>query len=267
MPSLEVAGTTLTYTVHGTGDPIVMIMGAGGRAHTWHAHQVPAFAAAGHQVVIFDNRGSEPGVVEPFTLDHLVDDTAALLVALDLSPCRVVGVSLGAIIAQELSLARPELVCHAVFMATRGRTDTLRRAMVSAEIEQSEQGSHQPAVHLALRRAMQNLSQHTLRDDSRADGWLALLEAPLDTSAGYRNQLASTLVPNRLKEYASIRVPSMVIAFADDLITPPHLGREVADAIDGCRYKEIPHCGHYGYLERPGRVNEAILDFFGTAPS
>ncbi|WP_308431606.1 alpha/beta fold hydrolase [Streptomyces lucensis] len=259
------ADATLAYSVHGTGDPIVMVMGTGGRAHTWMAHQVPAFVAAGHRVVVFDNRGSGPGPVAPFTLSSMVDDTAALVEALDLGPCRIVGASLGAIIAQELALGRPELVRQAVFMATRGRTDMLRRAMVTAEIEQSEVGTRQPAGRLALRRALYNLSPHTLRDDARADTWLTLLEAPPDTGAGYRCQLAATLVPDRLREYAKIRTPSMVITFADDIVTPPFLGGEVADAIDGCRYEEIPLCGHYGYLERPGDVNRIILDFFAAA--
>jgi pimeloyl-ACP methyl ester carboxylesterase len=52
------------------------------------------------------------------------------------------------------------------------------------------------------------------------------------------------------------------MAFADDLIIPPHLCREVADHIPGSRYLEIPGCGHYGYLENPEPVNSAILDFF-----
>jgi pimeloyl-ACP methyl ester carboxylesterase len=55
-----------------------------------------------------------------------------------------------------------------------------------------------------------------------------------------------------------------VIGFADDLQLPPHLGREVADAIPHARYLELEGCGHYGYLERPEAVNEALLTFFGT---
>ena len=54
----------------------------------------------------------------------------------------------------------------------------------------------------------------------------------------------------------------LVIGFADDLVMPPHLGAEVADAFLNGRYLEIVDAGHLGYLERPDAVNSAILEFF-----
>jgi pimeloyl-ACP methyl ester carboxylesterase len=56
----------------------------------------------------------------------------------------------------------------------------------------------------------------------------------------------------------------MVIGFADDLVLPPHLGREVADALPNGRYLQIPDTGHLGFLERPDAVNAAVLEFFGA---
>ena len=53
-----------------------------------------------------------------------------------------------------------------------------------------------------------------------------------------------------------------VISFADDLVAPPPRGRELASTIPSARYLEIPDAGHYGYLEQPGAVNAAVLDFF-----
>jgi pimeloyl-ACP methyl ester carboxylesterase len=54
----------------------------------------------------------------------------------------------------------------------------------------------------------------------------------------------------------------LVIGFSDDLMVPPHLAREVADAIPGGRYLEVHDAGHLGFLERPDPVNAAILQFF-----
>ena len=42
---------------------------------------------------------------------------------------------------------------------------------------------------------------------------------------------------------------------------PAYLSKEVADAIPGAVYQEIPDTGHYGYLERPEAVNKVVLDF------
>lgn len=56
-------------------------------------------------------------------------------------------------------------------------------------------------------------------------------------------------------------MPCRAIGFADDLICPPHLVSEVADAIPGCDFVKIPDAGHLGHLERPEAVNAAITEF------
>ena len=47
----------------------------------------------------------------------------------------------------------------------------------------------------------------------------------------------------------------------DDVLLPPHLGREVADAIPNGRYLEIPDAGHLGFIEKPQAVNAAAVKF------
>jgi pimeloyl-ACP methyl ester carboxylesterase len=117
----------LAYDDSGTGEPVVFIAGLGGAGRGWHLHQVPAFVAAGYRVITFDNRGiGATANADGFTTETMVGDTAALIETLGAAPARVVGVSMGAYIAQELMLARPELVSKAVLMATRGRLDCTR---------------------------------------------------------------------------------------------------------------------------------------------
>jgi pimeloyl-ACP methyl ester carboxylesterase len=77
-----------------------------------------------------------------------------------------------------------------------------------------------------------------------------------------RAQLEVEDFPDRLAAYGRITVPSLVIGFADDLMVPSYLAREVAKAIPGARYEEIEGCGHFGYLERPTEVNKLLVKFF-----
>jgi pimeloyl-ACP methyl ester carboxylesterase len=70
--------------------------------------------------------------------------------------------------------------------------------------------------------------------------------------------------PDRLAAYGRIRMPSLVIGFADDLMLPSYLAREVAEAIPGARYEEIEGCGHFGYLERPDEVNKLLVKFLAS---
>lgn len=267
MPSAQINGVRLHYEDSGHGEPVVLVMGQGAAGRGWHLHQVPALVAAGHRVVTFDNRGIPPSDECPggFTIDDLVADTAGLIEHLGLAPCRLVGVSMGAYVVQELMLARPELVRQGVLMATRGRTDARRTAMARAERALYDSGVVLPPVYAAWVRALQNLSPATLDDELQVQDWLGIFEfAPPVHGPGVRAQLDLQVPDGRLAAYRAIAVPCLVIGFTDDMILPPHLGREVADAVPGAVYQEIKDCGHYGYLERPDEVNRVLLDFFRT---
>jgi pimeloyl-ACP methyl ester carboxylesterase len=270
MPSAQINGIRLHYQVEGRGDPVVLVMGQGAGRRAWHLHQVPALTAAGYRVVTFDNRGVPPSDECPggFTIDDLVADTAGLVEHLGLGPCRIVGTSMGAYVVQELMLARPELLRQGVLMATRGRTDTLRAAVAAAERALYDSGSTLPPAYAAWVRAVRNLSPATLEDEQSVQDWLELFEfSPEADGPGVRAQLDITVPDGRLAAYRSIDVPCLVIGFADDVVLPPRLGREVAAAIPSAVYREIKDCGHYGYLERPDDVNRTLLEFFGGAGS
>ncbi|MCF1594977.1 alpha/beta fold hydrolase [Streptomyces muensis] len=263
MPVITVNGIRLSYDDTGTGRPVVMIQGTGGTRTVWQLHQVPALTSAGFRVITFDNRGIPPSseCPEGFTLQDMVGDVAGLIERLGLGPCHVVGTSMGAFVAQELALARPELVSRAVLMATRGRTDVLRAALTRAEIDLYDSGIRLPVRYAAVLRALKSLSPRTLDDDVAMADWLDLFELTAEAGPGQRAQMEISRLDDRLAAYRHIRVPCQVIGFADDLVTPPRLGREVADAIPGARYDLIEGCGHYGYLENPATVNKTIVEF------
>ena len=126
----------LAYDDNGTGEPVLFIAGRGGLGRTWHLHQVPAFLNAGYRVITFDNRGvGATANADGFTTETMVADTAALIESIGVGPVRIVAVSMGSYIAQELLLTRPELVSQAVLMATRGRLDRAREFFRTAEDE------------------------------------------------------------------------------------------------------------------------------------
>ncbi|MCA1706691.1 MAG: alpha/beta hydrolase, partial [Actinobacteria bacterium] len=196
-------------------------------------------------------------------IDDLVCDTAALIEHLGDGPARVVGTSLGARIVQELALARPDLVSQAVMMAAHGRPDPVQSRLSAGERALHDAGIELPSMYYAAITALLNLSPRTLNDRSAVQEWLDLFEfSGSGISAGVRAQLELEDFPNRLAAYRRIRVPSLVIGFADDLMVPSYLAREVAKAIPGARYEEIEGCGHFGYLERPDEVNKLLVKFF-----
>jgi pimeloyl-ACP methyl ester carboxylesterase len=254
----------LAYDVRGTGDPVLFIAGRGGAGRTWHLHQVPVFARAGYRCVTFDNRGiGATETAEGFTTETMVGDTAALIEELELGPVRVVGVSMGSYIAQELMVARPDLVTSAVLMATRGRHDRTRDFFSQGEKALAESNIQLPPEFDAKVRLLESFSPKTLNDDAAVRDWIDMFTMwPQKTTPGMRTHLTIAPLENRLAAYQNVQAPALVLGFADDVVLPPYLGREVANALPNGRYLEIPDTGHLGFIERPEVVNTAILNFF-----
>jgi pimeloyl-ACP methyl ester carboxylesterase len=267
MPFAKTNGINLHYDDYGSGNPVVLVTGSGGRGRLWSPHQVPALTTAGYRVITVDNRGIPPTDIcqAGFTLDDMVADTAGLIGCLGIAPCRIVGFSLGGIIVQELLLAYPDLITQAVLMATRGRIDALRAALAAAEAELLDDGVVLPQRYAAVMQALHYLSPRTQNDDQRIKDWLDIFEMSPQDSSSNRAQRDLDVIGNRLEEYRKIKSQCLVVAFQDDLIVPPYLCREVADYVPDCRYEEVAGCGHYGYLEDPGTVNSLIIDFFRGA--
>jgi pimeloyl-ACP methyl ester carboxylesterase len=113
---------------------------------------------------------------------------------------------------------------------------------------------------------LESFSPKTLNDDEAAADWIAMFTTwPTKLTPGLRCQLGVSPHGNRLPAYQGITAPVLVIGFADDVVTPPHLGREVANAIPNGRYMEVADTGHLGFLERPQAVNALALQFFAGA--
>jgi pimeloyl-ACP methyl ester carboxylesterase len=256
----------LAYDDNGTGEPVLFIAGRGGLGRTWHLNQVPAFLNAGYRVITFDNRGvGATASADGFTTESMVGDTAALIEQLGIGPVRIVAVSMGSFIAQELMLARPDLVTQTVLMATRGRLDKAREFFRTAEDELAASGVQIPTAYDAKIRLLESFSPKTLSNDEAVAEWISMFTIwPIKITPGIIRQGWISPQGNHLPSYRGIHTPTLVLGFADDVVTPPHLGKEVADAIPGAKYQLIADTGHLGFLERPEVVNAAALKFFAS---
>ena len=263
MPHVFTNGIRLAYERWGRGERILLIMGSSAAGRAWTLHQTPALNEAGYQAVTFDNRGIPPSDVPPgkYSLADMVADTRGLIEALNAAPCRIIGVSLGALIAQELALSDPGLVRCAVLMATKSRSDPARLAHMTGHQALADSGIKLPVKYEAAMSAFQMLSPATLNDPAAAGLWLETFEVAIRNRNIAQGQAWADVYEDRRDALRKISAPCRVIGFSDDLVTPAHLGAEVADAIPDCDFIEIGQCGHFGYLERPDEVNSAIIEF------
>lgn len=266
MAIIELGNVRQVFEEYGTGDPVLLLPPAATRARIWMLHQVPAIAAAGYRAVTLDVRGTHPSSPSsPFRLADIVVDVSMLIKELSLAPCLVVGASLGAMVGQELAIAYPELVRAAVLLGTRSRTDFFRGKLTRAMAAQARSG-RPPSELDALLLLSQLFSVATLADERKAAELLTLFRTFYSGGVGPALQYEATIIPDRTDALRDVACPCMIIAFAEDSLTPAAACREVADAVPGCRYAEIASCGHFGFLERPEQVNAILLDFFSAVP-
>jgi pimeloyl-ACP methyl ester carboxylesterase len=263
MPYAFTNGIRLAYERVGFGERVLMIMGQAAAGSVWSLHQAPALKRAGYEVITFDNRGVPPSDAPPgdYSVADLVTDTEELIEALDAGPCRLVGTSLGSLVAAELAAKRPDLVTCCVLMALRSRADVARRALNAGERELARSGIRLPPIYEAAISVLQMFSPDTVNDDAAMSMWLEIYEVARARRAAASGQDAIDLTFDRRDRLRTIQVPCRVIGFSDDLMCPPHLCAEAAETIPDCDYVEIGRCGHVGYLERPDEVNSAIIEF------
>jgi pimeloyl-ACP methyl ester carboxylesterase len=263
VPYVFTNGIRLTYDRWGQGERVLLIMGSAAAGRVWTMHQTPALTRAGYQAVTFDNRGVPPSDVPPgkYSMSDMVADTKGLIEALGAAPCRIVGFSLGGQIAQELAIHHPELVRCAVFIATTARSDTMRGAYRRAYRALAGSGVELPGEYEAAMTAAQMLSPASLNDDAVVSLWLDAFQHSPSGKQAAQGQLWAENSDDRRAALRTVAAPCRVIAFSDDVVTPPHLCAEVASAIPDCDYVEIQDAGHFGCLEQPDEVNEAILGF------
>jgi pimeloyl-ACP methyl ester carboxylesterase len=196
-------------------------------------------------------------------------DVAGLIEGLDLGRCRVVGVSLGGFIAQELARLRHDLVRAAVLMGSAGRTTSFLRAKTWAEREFLTRLKDAASYELLDSLAFSLCPSELQNDDAMVDRWVQLLRGQGRVWSHPDARLAQhyatwdwILDAAGSKRWGDVTVPCLVMAFEHDLYFPPRVGREAAQAMPRGEFVEIAAAAHAGWFERAEVVNSEILGFF-----
>ena len=261
MPTVTICGQTLEYEVHGAGAPVLCIDNIAVPLATTRARR-QRLVEAGYQAVIFQNQGPDSASIPAF-----VESAAGLIDHLALGPARIWGYSQGSPVAQELALARPDLVRAVVMEATWGRQPLLGALLQQALLDHvTGCALLSPAAQAALG-IMIAQPPALLADSERMRRLIdAMLHAPAPDAAARRqaerSYTATLSYDDRLEALRWIRVPSLVIAFERDIGLPPAFCRAVADAIPGCGYVEIAGAAHGGDASHADEVYTAVLAFF-----
>ena len=259
MPHLTVRGCRLYYEVHGrVGPALVFAHGRGGCAASWW-QQVPALRDD-HRVVIYDSRGFARSVAEADGphLDHAVDDLAAILDAEGIERAVLVGQSMGGRPVFGLAVRQPHRVRGVVLSCTAGGLTIPAVIETQAQRQAIPRGIEAPTAALAPAFRDADPAMTFLYEQLRA---ISPAQGPL-----FKASLAGLdggVAPSDLPGYAT---PTLIIAGEHDVLYPPALLAEVAEAIPGARLTLIEGSGHSPYWERPATFNATLRAFVASLP-
>jgi pimeloyl-ACP methyl ester carboxylesterase len=242
-----VAGRPAVWVEAGSGPPLVLVHGAGGSADLWQP-QLDGLADVARVVAPdLPGHGYARGPGKP-SIAAYAEWLAALLGTLRAGRAVVVGHSMGGAVAQALAIAQPGRLAGLVLIGTGAELPVLPR-LVDLLRKRPREGQS----------IIQDLSfaPGTPRECAEVVDRVLRKGAPLVTLGDY---LACDRFDARA-DLERIRLPTLVVAGAEDRLTPPKYARLLADAIPGARLVEIPGAGHFPQLEQPRTVNAAIREF------
>src|ERR1700742_1627934 len=114
-----VNGVNIAYAVHGSGPPLVLVMGYRLNSTAWPANFIAQLAQR-FTVITLDNRGTglSDKAVTGYAIANVARDVRGLLDELQVEQAHMLGYSMGGAIAQEFIRQFPDRVSGLVLCAT-----------------------------------------------------------------------------------------------------------------------------------------------------
>lgn len=282
MPSVEVNGLTIEFAERGTGPPLLLIMGLGGQLTDWPEPFVAELATR-FRVVSFDNRDSglsdaaghgAPGRLDllraallpqssrpAYGLDDMADDAAGLLEALNIDRAHIVGMSMGAMIAQLLACRHPARVASlcSIMSHTGDRRRGLPTVRVVAELLRRADPDVDDPLEAALHFFELVGGADWNREDQRRRTESSLRRA-FNPDGVLRQTLAILAATDRSDRLRQVQVPTLVVHGLDDPLIRPSGGIATAKAVAGSRLVMYPGMGH----DLPTRRHRELAEEIAT---
>jgi 3-oxoadipate enol-lactonase len=254
-------GTRIAYETWGTADgpPLLLLQGLGVDARGWGLQRMAL--GRRYRCVAVDNRGvgGSADAPQPFSLEEMAADAAAVLDAEGIDTAHVLGASMGGVLAQILAVQHPHRVRSLVLACTACRhhewrrelfeqwADTVRRDGMGALGGDGLRWLIGPRLHRRFGGWLNLMARIVLQ--ARPENFAAQVQAILDAADALRFELAS------------VHVPALVITGSQDLLTPLGDAEELAELLDEARLFELRGAGHALMVEAPNAFNRAVIGF------
>lgn len=268
---LEIAGSRIHYHDLGQGEPLLLLPAYGPLPGTtgWLTYRkvLPALVAHYRCIIVdYHNFGrSSPQVFEEPAHDLFVRQVLAVLDALAIEKCKVVGTSTGGTVALDLALSAPERISRLVVGACEASTggDPYLLSPWPSEVGRlSAEYQSMPADRDRLRRLLDGIVYDaSVIDDDLVSSMLDWrIREPEHADAWSRSRSLPAGKLDRLKE---ISAPALILHGRFDRMVPVEGAIRLMNYLPSPDLVILNHCGHWPAFERPDAFARQVLGFLG----
>lgn len=255
---MQINGTDYAVEVDGDGPAVVMIHGLGGSS-SFYQPQAEALSER-FRVIRPDLEGTGRTSLSnrgPLSISRWVDDLQYLIEALALDEVRIVGHSMGTLIAQELAIRLGDRVAAlALFGAVKAPAEAGRAAQRqrAATVRDQGMGAVAPAIVAAATSEITR-SAHPVRAAFVRE---LLLRQPVEGYAQSCEALASATEPDT----SCISAPLLLLTGAEDKVGPQAVSEELAGRVgQDATVVVYDNVGHWTAIEAAHEVATDLQRF------
>ena len=249
------AAASLAVEVTGTGAPVVMVHGLGGTANVWQP-QVQALGDR-YTIVRFDLEGSGRSKAQSgLSIERWVANIEAVMAGAGLERARLVGHSLGTLVAQHFASRYPERVDRLALLGVNRAPEDSRRQAVRDRATKVRSGGMLAIADNVIAAALSADTRERKPEVVAAVREFLLRQDP----EGYARSCEG-VAEAVAADLSRITCPVLLVAGSDDTVSPPSISERLAGELRNARVQVLPGCGHWLTLERPLEVNEHLAAF------
>jgi pimeloyl-ACP methyl ester carboxylesterase len=244
---------------------LLLIMGMGFSSRAWGP--MPERLAKTFRVIVYDNRGSGRSTAAGpvFRIRDMADDALAVLDAAGAERAFVFGISMGGMVALELTLRNPGRIAALALGATfagwfqsrKPSLPVIGNVVIGGAL--SRLGSHKMLGRALVSR------EHLQKDMSALGTWIVNGER---VSPGVLlQQMTAVTLHATNSRLGELKLPTLVMTGDQDRLVPPENSLKLAQLIQGARFVLVPGAGHCFPLERFDDTFRELMQFFSEQAS
>lgn len=253
---IKVDDLYLGYKEKGSGDAIVFLHGVGSDKSVWDG-QLEHFSKKWRAVALdYPGYGDSDLPEKDLNREEIGYYLLGAMEGLRIKSAHVVGLSMGGVMALELTHQQPERLCSLTLADTFARhpdgeqiLERIQKTM--ATLSMRELAEMRVSILLAPG-ASEVLKQEVIDTMAKIDEQTYAWSSVAVWTADYRSHLPD------------IKIPTLILVGELDKVTPPGLSEELHRGIPGSTLAIIPKVGHISNIEDPTRFNQLVEDFIST---